>query len=45
MREPTNRQLVDNYMNSLDEVMTDFRDMIAKDKKDALEITVNAMKR
>ena len=45
LRGPSNRRLADNYAISLDDVLTDFREMVSKDKKDALKITVSALKR
>lgn len=44
LRGPPNRRLADNYSNSLNDVLR-LQGMVLKDKKDALQITVSALKR
>ena len=40
-----NHWLAKDYACSIDDVMVDFKDLITKDKKDALTITVITLKR
>ena len=45
MVDLANKQMAKDYAASLDTVMQDFCDLVHEDRKDALRVTVNALKR